>query len=158
MKLDKSPQNREIFDNAFSFYGTLSPDGFLLELTGKVFIKAMTEPELLIGHKFTETVFWHSAPHISGLLSQIIEDAANGIKSKTELDFRVTARIIQTIEFSLIPQTDDSGDVKNIFFYAIDISDKIREIRFHKDRGEHLLYAAESADVGLWFWDLAKDE
>lgn len=158
MNLDVSPQTREIFENAFSFYGILSPDGFLLELSGKIFEEALVEPELLIGHKFTDTVFWQSAPHISGILTKIIQEAANGVPSKTELDFRVTAQIIHTIELNLLPQADEKGEIEKIFFHAVDITDKMREIRFHKDRSEHLLYAAESADVGLWFWDLNKDE
>jgi signal transduction histidine kinase/ActR/RegA family two-component response regulator len=158
MKFELSPQTEEVFRDAFAFYGVLSPEGFLLDLKGEVFKEASLEPDLLVGHRFSETVFWQSAPHVPDLLQNVIEEAAKGKKSKTELEFRVKAQTINTIELNLIPQQDETETVKEIFFYAKDLTDKVKEVNFHKDRAEHLLYAAESADIGLWFWDLTKDE
>src|SRR5687767_878599 len=103
MNFNFDPMNIEIFQEAFAFYGVLSSEGFLLELEGKVFKDALVEPELLIGHKFCETVFWQSAPFIPKVLQNNIEEAAKGNKSKSELDFRVNAQKILTIEFNLIP-------------------------------------------------------
>jgi PAS domain S-box-containing protein len=151
-------QTQEIFLDAFVFFGSLSPEGFLLDLKGKVFSEALVEPELLVGHKFAETVFWQSAPHFPDVLQKAIEGAAKGAKLKTELEFRVSAQKILTIELSLNPFSDEEGNVQKIFFYAYDVTEKTREITFHKERGEHLLYAAESAEIGLWFWDLIKNE
>lgn len=158
MNFELDPQTQEIFRDAFTFYGVLSPEGFLLNLKGEVFKEALVEPELLIGHKFSETVFWQSAPHVPGVLQNSLDEAGKGNKIKTELDFRVSAQKIQTIELSLIPDFDDLGNVKEIFFYAQDVTEKAKEINYYKERSEHLLYAAESADIGLWFWDLKKDE
>lgn len=158
MKFELSPQTEEVLQDAFAFYGILSPEGFLLNLKGEVFKEASVEPDLLIGHRFSETVFWQSAPHVPDLLQNVIEEAAKGKKSKTELEFRVKAQTIYTIELNLIPQQDETKTVREIFFYAKDFTDKVKEVNFHKDRAEHLLYAAESADIGLWFWDLNKDE
>jgi CheY-like chemotaxis protein/PAS domain-containing protein len=158
MNFDATPQTQEIFQEAFAFYGTLSSEGYLLDLKGKVFNDAMVEPELLVGHRFAETVFWQSAPHFPELLEKSIEDAKTGAKIKTELKFRVSAQNILTIELNLFPRLDDQGVVNEIFFFAVDVSERVRETDFFKDRSEHLLYAAESADIGLWFWDLIKDE
>jgi PAS domain S-box-containing protein len=158
MNFNFDPLHIEIFQEAFTFYGVLSPEGYLLNLEGNVFKDALVEPELLIGHKFSETVFWQCAPFIPQVLQNNIEEAAKGTKSKSELDFRVNSQKVITIELNLIPQFNELGTVKEIFFFAFDITEKVREINYYKDRSEHLLYAAESAEIGLWFWDLTKDE
>ncbi len=55
-KLDEKSQ--DIFENIFTFFGILTPDGYVLSLTGKIFERTATAPELLIGQKFSETVYW----------------------------------------------------------------------------------------------------
>jgi PAS domain S-box-containing protein len=158
MSFDLDPQTEEIFQESFAFYGALSSEGFLLFLKGRVFEEAMVEPEMLVGHRFSETVFWQSAPHVAELLQTAIEQSANGEKTRIELNFRVTAQNIQTIELNLIPRIDEDKNVREIFFSAIDVTGRVKETNYFKQRSEHLLYAAESADIGLWFWDLQKDE
>lgn len=149
---------QNIFTNVFAFFGLLSSDGFLLDLEGEVFTEIGTAPELLVGHKFSETVFWQSKQHTAEVLQSAIDEAGRGIKSKVTLSFRVSAQKCLTVELSLIPRFDESKNVKEIFFCATDVSDKENEINYHKTRSEHLLYAAEAAEMGLWFWDLKADE
>ena len=146
---------QEILEDIFSFFGTLSSEGYVLALKGKVFERASTNPELLIGQKFAETVYWQSSEYTSGILENAIENATNGEKSKTVLEFRVTAEEKIIIELFLRPLNDSSNQ---IFFCAQEVTDREREIEFYKQRSEQLLYAAENADIGLWFWDLAEDK
>src|SRR4051812_10729550 len=120
-------QTQEIFQDAFVFFGSLSPEGFLLDLKGRVFSEAMVEPELLVGHKFAETVFWQSAPYVPDILQKNIEEAAKGVKFKTPIDFRVSAQKVLTVELSLTPLFDETGAVKEIFFFAYDLTDSARE-------------------------------
>lgn len=148
-------------EDVFLFSGLLSPEGFLLDLQGQIFVEAGVSPELLIGHKFSETIFWQLQEHTSENLQKAIDDAATqGLKTKTQIDFRVSAQKTLIIELSLNPVFDETETekVKEILFFAIDVSDREHEIEYHKTRGEHFLYAAEAAEIGLWFWDLAKDE
>lgn len=148
----------EIFDNVFALYGNLTPEGFVLDLKGKVFERTGTDPEFLIGQKFSETVYWQSSEYTSGILEQAISEAAEGKKSKTLLDFRVNSQEKITIEFFLYPLSETEGEAKQIFFCALDVTDREKEIEYYKTRSEHLLYAAENAQIGLWFWDLAEDK
>ncbi len=142
-----------VFTNVFAFFGTLSSAGFVLSLEGKVFERTTTDPKLLIGQKFSETVYWQSAAHIPELVDKAISDAANGVKSKILLNFRISAAEIISIEFYLQPL----NDINEIFFCAQEVTEREKEIEFHKKRGEQLLFAAENADVGLWFWDLSEN-
>jgi signal transduction histidine kinase/ActR/RegA family two-component response regulator len=146
----------EVLENLFAFFGTLSSEGFVLSLKGKVFEKTETNPELLIGQRFSETVYWQSSEFTSSVLEKAIEEASNGQKSKTLLDFRINAEEKLTIELFLYPLEDEES--RRIFFCAQDVSMREKEIEFYRQRSEHLLYAAENADIGLWFWDLVEDK
>jgi len=154
MEFTLNAQSRIIFENVFAFFGTLSSAGFVLSLEGKVFERTATDPKLLIGQKFSETVYWQSSEYITELLDKAISDAANGSSSKIMLDFRVGAGEIINIEFYLQPLDGE----KEIFFCAQEVTERERAIEYHKERGEQLLYAAENADVGLWYWDLTENK
>ncbi|MDQ3798762.1 MAG: ATP-binding protein [Acidobacteriota bacterium] len=148
------------YENVFAFYGLLSRDGFLLELKGKIFAEnaSLIEPELLVGHKFSETVFWQSESYVAERLQVAVEEAAKGRTTVSELEFRITAQQILVVDLHLVPQLNESGEIRQIYFCAYDITPRIREIDFYKERSEHFLYAAENSDIGLWFWEFAKGE
>ena len=146
----------DIFENVFAFFGSLSPKGYVHSLEGKVFQKTSTDPELLTGQKFSETVYWQSSENISNQIDGVIAEAAKGNKAKILVDFRVSAGDIINIELYLQPILKD-GEVEQIFFCAQEVTAREKEIEYYKERSEHLLYAAENADVGLWYWDLPKD-
>ncbi len=154
-KFDKNSQ--DIFENVFTFFGTLTPDGYVLSLTGKVFERTATAPELLIGQKFSETVYWQSTEQTPNTLEQAIIENANGQKTKTTLDFRVNSQEKIIIELFLQPIQNSQAATKLLFFCAQDVTSREKEIAFQKNRSEQMLYAAENADTGLWFWDLSED-
>ncbi|MGC2237686.1 MAG: ATP-binding protein [Pyrinomonadaceae bacterium] len=146
----------DILENIFAFFGFLSPEGFVLNLKGKVFEKTETDPKLLIGQRFSETVYWQSSEYTPGILEKAIQDSAKGQKSRTLLDFRINAEEKLIIELFSYP-LEDAGE-KRIFICAQDVTTREKEIEFYRQRSEHLLYAAENADIGLWFWDLVEDK
>lgn len=146
-------QAQEIFRDVFAFYGTLSSEGYLLSLDGEIFDQSSSEPEILVGQKFSETVFWQSSEFTSRQLETAVIEAANGKNSKTLLNFRVNSKEKIIIELNLHPLKDG----EKIFFCAKDVTEREKEIIFYKQRGEQLLYAAENAEIGLWFWDAVED-
>jgi PAS domain S-box-containing protein len=159
-QIDLDSETSSIYENAFAFYGAVSPDGFLLELDGAIFKshENLVEPELLIGHKFSDTVFWQSNPYVADLLQNAISEAAKGLITRAELQFRIAAQDIHTVDMILIPQLNEAGEISKIAFCAYDATDRAREVEFYKQRSEQFLYAAEYADIGLWFWDITKNE
>lgn len=159
MEFPLDVQTIDVFDNLFSFYGTISSQGKVLALSGKIFEKTFTNPKLLTGHKFTETVFWQSSEHNYRMIKDAVEAACKGIMSKTVLEFRISKEEKSIVELSLCPiytngHEDGNRGIKHIFLIGQDITPREKEIEFYKKRSEQLLYAAESADIGLWFWDL----
>lgn len=147
----------EIYEDLFCFFGSLSPNGTLLYLRGKVFEEAELEPELLVGQRFTETVFWQSAEYIPDIVQKAIEESVSGRKAKILTEFRVSAKKTISVEVSFFPLLNDQREVGEISFFAVNVDVREKEIFFHKQRSEQLLYAAESAEIGLWFWDLVED-
>lgn len=152
---------KEIFDNIFSIYGLIDPQGKVISLNGRIFQKTFTDPNLLKGQILTETVYWHSSEKNYQIISDAVEAARKGIISKNILEFRVSKEEIVFIELNLQPFFDESvpnRTIKQIFLCGTDVTEREKEIEFYKKRSEQLLYAAESAEVGLWFWDLAEEK
>ena len=146
--------SQAIFENVFALFGTLTSEGSVLSLAGKVFERTTTDPKLLIGQKFSETVYWQASEYTAPILANAVAEAAHGKNSKTLLDFRVSADEVINIEFYLHPISDDG----EIFFCAQEVTSREKEVEYYKERGERLLFAAENADIGLWFWDLVEDK
>ncbi len=146
----------DVFNNVFAFFGTLSTKGSVQSLRGRVFEKIDIDPELLIGQKFSETVYWQSSEYISKQVENSISQAAEGSRERILVNFRVGAGEIINVELYLHPIFENE-EVKQIFFCAQEVTAREKEIEFYKERSEYLLYAAENAEVGLWYWDLAKD-
>lgn len=149
-------ETRMIFHNAFDFYGALDHQGRVIELNGSIFEETSADPFLLKGQIFAETVFWQSSENTSKVLEAAIHDAAAGRKSKVLLDFRISSDKKIVVELSLLPITLDEGG--NIFFHAQQVTDREDRVEYYKQEIEELLFAAENAEIGLWFWDLANDK
>lgn len=158
MEFPLNGQTIEIFNNLFSIYGTLNPEGKVLSLTGNIFDKTFADPNLLLGQDLTETVFWQSSDANFRMISDAVDAAIQGITSKTTLEFRISKEEKSFIELNLFPIFEEgSRKIKHIFLCGQDVTPREKEIEFFKRRGEQLLYAAESAEIGLWFWNLVEE-
>lgn len=143
-----------LFEEIFAFFGTISPNGSILSLSGNIFKNTAIEPEVLIGQKFSDAVFWQSSEQNVELINNALKEIAAGKKFNALLKFRVNSTIKKLVELTFYPVSDTD----EIFFCAQDVTQREKEIEFYKLRSEQLLYAAESADIGLWFWDVIEDK
>ena len=149
----------EILKNLFAIYGTISPQGKVLSMAGNIFDKTFADPNDLIGHDLTETVFWQSSEANFRMITDAVEAARKGITSKTLLEFRISKEEKCFLELNLCPVFEETDrKIKHIFLCGQDVTAREKEIEFYKKRGEQLLYAADSAEIGLWFWDLVEDK
>lgn len=143
---------RDVLEDISAFSGTMTVDGIILSLNGKVFERAEINPILLIGQKFSETVYWQADEVVPGLLDNAVEVVATGEKTKVLLSFRVSAD--ETLKVDLYLYPFNQNGISQIFFSAQDVTLREKEIEFYKQRSEQFYYAAENAEIGLWFWDL----
>jgi len=143
----------EIFRAVFDFYGTLDLAGRVLSLAGTIFDQTKTDPELLIGQRLSETVFWQASENTSRLVEESIERALGGNRSRTIVDFRISSDRKVAVELFLQP-LDAQGGSGVIFFSGQQVTRRQKTVDYYKTEVEELLLAAENAEIGLWFWDL----
>lgn len=156
MQIDNLTIAQEILEKISIFSGILDTQGRVLFLQGKIFEKTETNPMFLVGQKFSETVYWQASETDSCNLEKAVKQAAQGESLNILLTFRVSAEENLKIEMSLNPFEKDG--LRQILFYAQDVTVRENKIEFYKERSEQLFYAAENAEIGLWFWDLKTDK
>ncbi len=146
-----------IFNNVFDFYGTLDSEGRVISLSGRIFESTNTNPELLTGQLFSQTVFWQSSENTARIFETGIEKAAKGEVSKLLLDFRVSSDEKVAVEVRLQPL--NKGDEQNrIFICGQIITERNAQFGRYKRESEQLLFAAENAEIGLWYWDFVEEK
>jgi PAS domain S-box-containing protein len=145
-----------VFEKLYDFYGTLDLEGRVTSLSGSIFKITQTDPDLLVGQPFAQTVFWQSTANTARVFESAIEKAARGASSRLLLDFRVSADEKSVMEVDLQPVEIESGRAQ------IFVCGRIAESRLGGARigsaGEQLLFAAENTDIGLWYWDFEEDK
>ncbi len=151
-----TPESMTIFLNVFDFFGTLDKDGRVLTLEGRIFKETNTDPALLLGHVFSETVFWQSSEVTAKLIEKAIADAANGENSRLLIDFRISADEKTAIEVMVQPIGTEEGR-HEIFIAGQAVSEHRTQLKAQKGTSEELLFAAENAEIGLWFWDFSEN-
>ncbi|HRH41554.1 MAG TPA: ATP-binding protein [Pyrinomonadaceae bacterium] len=146
------------FKNVFYFHATFSQQGIISDVGGKALWDSEIDAVTLIGENFAEIVFWQHKENISQLIANSIKVAAEGKPLEIETTFRNNAAKISTIKGKFTPVFDQNNEVEKIIFSSIDVTEYVKEIEFFKKTSERYLYSAESAEVGLWFWNLTTGE
>ena len=147
------PYTENIFWSVFDFFGTLDAQGRVISLAGSIFEQTRIDPKLLIGQRLSETVFWQASENTSRTVEEAIEQAAAGKPSRTIVDFRISSDRKTAVEVFLQPLKQD-GLPELIFFSGQQVTRRQNRVEYYKTEIEELLFAAENADIGLWYWDL----
>ena len=142
----------KVFESAFVLYGTLSAEGHILDLRGRIFERTNAKPALLVRQPFAETVFWQTSEANVRLITRSIAAAAEGIASKLNLDFRLSADEKCPLELNFEPILADSLESRT-FVYAQSSEESSKKIDSFRKESDQLILAAEQAELGLWYWD-----
>ena len=146
------------FLNIFYFHATLNKQGIIFDIGGKGIEESEINLTNLIGNNFAEIIFWQHKENISANIANSIKVAAEGNPIEIETTFRNSASKISTLKAKFTPIFNSLNEVEKIIFSSIDVTEYIQESQFYKQRSERYLYAAESAGVGLWFWNFKSGE
>jgi len=149
------PRSDKIFGHVFEFFGVLDLEGRIQTLSGRLFQRTNTDTNLLIGQRFSETVFWQSSENTGRLVEKAVADAAEGVDATLLLDFRISAEEKIPVELQILLLRDETSSPE-IFVSCRALPLKDPTTR-HEIENEQLLWAAENAGIGLWFWDI-RDE
>jgi PAS domain S-box-containing protein len=149
------PYTRDIFWSVFDFFGTLDKTGRVVSLDGSIFSQTKTDPKLLTGQLFSETVFWQASENTSRAVADAIEAAAAGTGSSIIVDFRASSDKKLALELILQPlKREDIPDC--VFVSGQQITRQQKTVDYYKSEVEELLSSAETADIGLLYWDLKR--
>jgi PAS domain S-box-containing protein len=144
----------DIFSRLFDLYGVLDASGRVIEIDGSLFAHTAIEPQLLQNQVFPETAFWQSSEANSRAVTSAFETAGKGEFSRIKADFRASSKVKLPVELSFVP----AGNENRIYVFAksADVPKKKRTTA--SDVSEKLLFAAESAGIGLWYLSFADDK
>ena len=113
-----------IFDQSFQLVGLLEPDGTVLEANQTALTVAGVPREDFIGTQFAENLWWQISPEAKQKVQAAIARAAAGEFVRYEADVLVAGGAVITLDFSLKPIKDDSGQVILLISEGRDISDR----------------------------------
>ena len=99
-----------IFERLYLFYGLLSDQGYVLEITGKVFGQTEISSGNLIGHKFSEIIFWQAEACNSQLIGEALEKLNANQETGIHLNFRLNSREKLPVEVTFC-QIENSENV-----------------------------------------------
>lgn len=121
---DTEQRFKAIFDQTFQFIGLLQTDGTLLEANQTALDFGGLAREDVIGKPFWEIQWWSLSSDTQQHLKQAISQAAQGEFIRYEVDVLGVGEQVVTIDFSLTPVKDDSGQIILLIPEGRDITEK----------------------------------
>ncbi len=113
-----------IFDQTFQFIGLMKPDGTLLEANNTILQFAGLRREDVVNRPFWEARLWTVSPETQSLLRAATAEAAAGKFIRYEVDVRAADDSIATIDFSLTPIRDATGQVVLLIPEGRDVTER----------------------------------
>ncbi len=158
-------QIRRILNGLLSFVGIMTPDGTLIEANRTALEAARLTPEDVLGKPVPDTYWWSYDPAIQAQLWTAIHQAAAGATVRYDVVVRLAADYFITIDFTLAPLFDESGQVELLIPSGIDITERKRaeaalkdSMAQIKDYVERMTLALDAAKMASWYWDLITGE
>ncbi|MGR3512045.1 MAG: chemotaxis protein CheB [Paracoccaceae bacterium] len=120
----RSVSNRlsSIQDSLIAFVGLLAPDGTVLEANAYALEGAGLTRDDVVGRKFWDCYWWNYAPEMQDRMKAWVARAAKGEYIREECDVQVENGHRVTIDFQLVPDFDEIGNVVEIVPSGIDIT------------------------------------
>lgn len=117
---------RAIFDSSFQLTKLLTPQGIVLEVNQTALEFTGIRLENIVGHPIWEQPIWELSPNAKEQLKEAIAQACLGEFFRSEMDLLGTGGKIVTVDFSLKPVKNETGQVLLLIAEARDISDRKR--------------------------------
>lgn len=148
----KEARLRALFDSQFQFIGLLSPEGILLE-ANDAFLQITAEPaESILGRHFCDTPWWREEDRPR--LRDAITRAASGAFVRYEVEIQGPNQRLISVDFSIKPVTNDSGEVTLLIPEARDITErKVAEKALRDGENRFRLMLEQVEDHAIFLLD-----
>ena len=146
---------RAIFDGSFEFIGLLSPDGMLLKANRTALGFLGIDLAEVAGKPFWETPWWSGSAERVARLRSAIAEAARGRFVRFETEHSGADGRVITVDFSLTPVRDESGEVVLLIPEGRDVTERKRDEEAIRSQRQLLKLATRAAGLAIWDWDLA---
>lgn len=115
---------RAIFNQTFQFIGLMQPDGILLEANQAALDFGGLTRSQVIDRPFWEAHWWQASPETRTQLQAAIAQAASGEFVRYQVDVLGAGDRVATIDFSINPVRNDSGEVVLLIPEGRDITEQ----------------------------------
>lgn len=147
---------RRVLNTQFTYVCVLSPDGTVLEANRTMLAAMNLSIADVRGKPFEDTFWWARAEDCRLCMRDSIRKARAGI---VRAEMTVTLKKKQHFfDFSLTPVCNAAGEVTHIVASGIDITARKALENSLRESEARLRLAAESANIGLWDWNLVTDD
>ncbi len=134
-------------DHAYSFIGLLKTDGTLLEANQTPVNATGQKLEEVINRPFWEAKLWMISPQTQEQLRQAIAIAATGKFVRYDVEVKGTDDLIITLDFSIKPLKDATGQVVQLMAEGRDIQECDRKKTLLSGQNDVLEMIAEGAKL-----------
>ena len=117
---------RAIFDSSFQLTKLLTPAGIVLEINQTALEFSGIRSQNFVGRLIWELPIWKQSPNAKQQLKEAIAKAAMGEFFRSEIDLSGKGDQVMTVDFSLKPVKNETGQVLLLIAEARDISDRKR--------------------------------
>ena len=147
-----------IFNNTFQFTGLMSTDGVFLEANQTALDFGGISRDQVIGKLIWETYWFSISKDAQNRVQKAVKQAVEGEFIRYDIDVYGANHAIVTVDFSIRPVRDESGQVVLLIPEGRDISN-LKEIERSLRRSERMLTEAQKiAKIGNWEWSVFDNE
>ena len=139
------------------FVGLLTLDGAVLEANQQALAAANLELKDVLGMPVEETVWFGYSDEVKQQMRAAVERAAHGEASRFDVPIRGAENQIITLDFSMQPFRDESGQVTFLVPSAIVITERKQVEDALRESEQRLHLALDAAQMGIFEWDVRHD-
>jgi PAS domain S-box-containing protein len=153
-KLQKTERRfNAVFNQTFQFSSLLSPDGRTVQDNQTAIDFCQLQREEIIGHPFWQIPCWSLSQETQNQLQQAIAQAAQGTIVRYETDILTPDGSIITIDFSLKPIKDATGQIELLIAEGRDITERKKSEEALRLSEQRFRVAVDNFPGGLVIYD-----